>query len=88
MYPICINFSPLHRTKSRVDSDGTLVISTVSDTDAGVYRCTVSNGLGAPMSAEAHLSVICKSALQSTLNPTECLCATLLNRASAHLGTM
>mgnify|MGYP001803412376 FL=1 len=77
MYPICINFSPLHRTKSRVDSDGTLVISTVSDTDAGVYRCTVSNGLGAPMSAEAHLSVICKSTLQSTLNPTECLCATL-----------
>ena len=46
--------------RSAVKKDGTLVISKVEADDQGEYSCEVTNGIGRPISAKAHLAVECK----------------------------
>ncbi|XP_039285439.1 protein turtle [Nilaparvata lugens] len=44
-------------TRVTIRRDGSLVINPVSADDSGLYQCEVSNGIGDPQSASAHLSV-------------------------------
>ena len=41
--------------------DGTLTISGVLAEDEGKYTCEITNGMGKPVTAFAHLTVECKS---------------------------
>ncbi|XP_067928805.1 uncharacterized protein [Watersipora subatra] len=52
-------------SKYQTNSDGSLDISYVGENDSGMYRCVVSNGLGAPMYAEARLTVVFKPLVDS-----------------------
>ena len=47
-----------HRTK--IKSDGTLVILSAEPDDSGKLTCDATNGIGEPDTASAHLSVECK----------------------------
>ena len=47
------------RTATRVN--GTLVFSKVVAGDEGMYTCEVTNGIGKPITASAHLAVECKN---------------------------
>lgn len=47
--------------RSRLLSDGTLVIDNVAKGDRGWYKCRPTNDLGTPPEAEAYLNVTCKS---------------------------
>lgn len=53
-------------------SSGTLRIKNVSRSDAGRYRCTALNGLGAVVSREAVVQVACKILLFLL---STCICA-------------
>lgn len=47
-------------TRVTIRKDGSLIINPVSADDSGQYLCEVSNGIGDPQSASAHLNVECK----------------------------
>lgn len=47
-------------TRVTIRKDGSLIINPVSADDSGQYLCEVSNGIGEPQSASAHLNVECK----------------------------
>lgn len=47
-------------TRVTIRKDGSLIINPVSADDSGQYLCEVSNGIGDPQSAAAHLNVECK----------------------------
>lgn len=47
-----------HRTETK--KDGTLVIKSSSADDSGKFTCDVSNNIGEPDTASAHLSVECE----------------------------
>lgn len=47
-------------TRVTIRKDGSLIINPVSADDSGQYLCEVTNGIGEPQSAAAHLNVECK----------------------------
>lgn len=49
-------------TRTVVRRDGTLYITPTSAEDSGKFTCEVTNGIGAPDTASAYLSVECKYA--------------------------
>lgn len=47
-------------SRSFIRRDGALVINPTSSEDGGFFTCEVSNGIGTPQKATAHLNVECK----------------------------
>lgn len=54
-------------TRVTIRKDGSMIINPVSADDSGQYLCEVSNGIGDPQSASAHLNVECKCIHLSTV---------------------